>query len=194
MFCFGVGCKVYFVSNLWLSGYSIYFEIRHLNFYLIFFFSFVDFKEFFCLAVGVFWTLLLMFEPSKGRSWVHSWSSLNRWPSLANLLVLLPLSSLLWREKVSLLMAVSLWKLDSTGLSPYASKLGIVMFVWAVLLMYTVFFFSFFVFLLSCTKSSPPFQVASLATQTSTQFFTKQLGGFHKAEAKICILGFFFFF
>lgn len=82
-----------------------------------------------------------MFEPSKGRSWVHSWSSLNRWPSLANLLVLLPLSSLLWREKVSLLMAVNLWKLDSTGLSTYASKLGMLMFFWVVVLMYTVFFF-----------------------------------------------------
>lgn len=105
-----------------------------------FFFSFVDLKDFFCLAVGVFWTLLLMFEPSKGRSWGHSWSSLNRWPSLANLLVLLPLSSLLWREKVSLLMAVNLWKLDSTGLSPYTSKMGILKFIWVVVLMYTVFF------------------------------------------------------
>lgn len=105
-----------------------------------FFFCFVDLKEFFCLAVGVFWTLLLMFESSKGRSWVHSWSSLNRWPSLANLRVLLPLSSLLWREKVSLLVAVNLWKLDSTGLSPYSSKLWILKFIWVVVLMYTVFF------------------------------------------------------
>lgn len=48
--------------------------------------TFVDAKEFFCLAVGIFRTFLLMFEPSMGRSWVHSWGSLNRWPSLANFL------------------------------------------------------------------------------------------------------------
>lgn len=183
MFCFGVGCKVYFVSNLWLSGYSIYLEIRHLNFYLIFLFSFVDFKEFFCLAIGVFWTLLLMFEPSKGRSWVHSWSSLNRWPSLANLLVLLPLFSLLWREKVSLLMAVSLWKLDSTGLSPYASKLGIVMFVWAVLLMYTVFFlFQPLCFLASTHKIFPTLPGCLFGYSNIHTVFHKATGWFSQSR------------
>lgn len=48
-----------------------------------------------------------------GRSRVHSWGSLNRWPSLANLLALLPLPPLLSkRSRCSWLLTCESWILQ----------------------------------------------------------------------------------